>query len=276
LRFKRPASNTETGKHRSFRAAKPLVRSPKNIPIRLSRLPNCCGKAANTGGAGRHGTSCELVVGYGDALNGAPDQITILTVRQVAAIQPVGPLPQVAREMLGAAPMMGADQPSFDVAEQRVNDREELAGIGAFVLDHRGVFQILAEIGAAIAAADARSPRSARGAACALWSRRSDTPHRVHAVETWPRRRAYRGPPDRRRQTTWSDRFGSGEVPFRRSPIRRFLPVAGRTFIYPRARLQPPRLTSAAPGTGKSAGPAEPGQVFDEPLLGPKLHHKLS
>ena len=53
--------------------------------------------------------------------------------------------------MLGADPMMGADQPGFDVAEQRVDDREELAGIGAVVLDHRGVFQIRAEIGAAIA-----------------------------------------------------------------------------------------------------------------------------
>jgi hypothetical protein len=42
----------------------------------------------------------------------------------------VGPLPQVAREVLGADPMMGADQPGFDVAEQRVDDREEFAGIG--------------------------------------------------------------------------------------------------------------------------------------------------
>src|ERR1700720_2183345 len=71
----------------------------------------------------------------------AADQIAIQTIGQVAAIEPVGPLPQVAREMLGADPMMGADQPGFDVAEQRVDDREELAGIGAVVLDHRGVFQ---------------------------------------------------------------------------------------------------------------------------------------
>ena len=61
-----------------------------------------------------------------------------------------------------------------------------------------------------------------------------------------------------------------------RSSGRRFLPVAGRTFIHPWARLQPPRLTSAAPGTGKSAGPAKPCQVFDTPLLGPKLDNKLS
>src|SRR5215475_15432010 len=37
-----------------------------------------------------------------------------------------------------------------------------------------------------------------------------------------------------------------------RSSGRRFLPVAGRTFIHPRTRLQPPRLTSAASGKGKS------------------------
>jgi S-adenosylhomocysteine hydrolase len=60
-------------------------------------LPNCYGKAADTGSAGRQGTGCELVVGDGSALNGAPDQVTIQTVGQVAAIEPVGPLPQVVR-----------------------------------------------------------------------------------------------------------------------------------------------------------------------------------
>jgi len=59
----------------------------------------------------------------------------IQTVGQVAAIEPVGLLPQVTREMLGADPVMGADQPGFDVAEQRVDDREELAGIGGRALD---------------------------------------------------------------------------------------------------------------------------------------------
>src|SRR5215469_4850694 len=75
----------------------------------------------------------------------------IRTVGQVAAIEPVGPFPQVAREVLGADPMMGADQPGFDVAEQRVDDREEFAGIGAVALHHWGVFQITAEIGGAAA-----------------------------------------------------------------------------------------------------------------------------
>src|SRR6185312_12538151 len=40
--------------------------------------------------------------------------------------------------------------------------------------------------------------------------------------------------------------------------------------------LQPPRLASTAPGTGKSAGPAEPCQMFDTLLLGTKLDNKLS
>ena len=61
-----------------------------------------------------------------------------------------------------------------------------------------------------------------------------------------------------------------------RSSSRRFLPVTGRAFIHPRARLQSPRLTSAAPGTGKSAGPAEPRQMFNTLLLGPKLDNKLA
>jgi hypothetical protein len=116
-------------------------------------LPNHDGKAANAGSAGRHGAGCELVVGDGGGLDSAPDQIAIHTVEQVAAIKSVGPPPQVAREMFSADPMMGADQPGFDVAEQRVDDREELAGIGALVLDHRGVLQILTEIGLAAAIA---------------------------------------------------------------------------------------------------------------------------
>jgi hypothetical protein len=77
----------------------------------------------------------------------------------------------------------------------------------------------------------------------------------------------------------------SGEKPFgqigsrpvkHRSSGCRFLPVAGRALVDPRARFQPPRLTSAAPGAGKSARPAKLRQVLDAPLLGPKLHDKLS
>jgi len=56
-------------------------------------------------------------------------------------MEPIGLLPQVAREVLGAVAMMGADQPGFDVAEQGVDDREEFAGIGARALDYRAVLQ---------------------------------------------------------------------------------------------------------------------------------------
>jgi hypothetical protein len=59
-------------------------------------------------------------------------------------------------------------------------------------------------------------PRSARGAAWAPWSRPSGTPHRVPAAETSPRRHACHGPSDRRRETTWSDRFAFGETLFQR------------------------------------------------------------
>jgi hypothetical protein len=80
-------------------------------------LSNCSGKAPDASGAGRGGAGCELIVGDGGALDGAADQIAIQTVGQVAVIEPVGALPQIAREMLGADTMMGADELGFDVAE---------------------------------------------------------------------------------------------------------------------------------------------------------------
>src|SRR5208337_3753284 len=102
------------------------------------------------------GAGLELIVGDGGAFDGAPDQIAVQTVGQVAAIEPIGPFPKVARKVLGTDPAMGADEPGFDVAEQRMDDREELAGVGTAVLDHRGVLEVLAEAG--IAAAIAGEP----------------------------------------------------------------------------------------------------------------------
>jgi len=99
------------------------------------------------------GAGLELIVGDGGAFDGAPDQIAVQTVGQVAAIEPVGPFPKVARQVLGTDPVMGTDEPGFDVAEQRMDDREELAGVGAAVLDHRGVLEVLAEGGIATAIA---------------------------------------------------------------------------------------------------------------------------
>ena len=55
-----------------------------NIPIRLKQVPNCCGKAADTGGTSRHDAGRELVIGKGGALDSAPDQIAIQTVFMTA------------------------------------------------------------------------------------------------------------------------------------------------------------------------------------------------
>jgi hypothetical protein len=119
-------------------------------------LRNRCGRPPDTVSAARHGAGLELIVGDGGAFDGAPDEIAVQTIGQVAAIEPVGPFPQVAREVLGADTVMGADEPGFDVAEQRMDDREELAGVGAFVLDHGRVPEVLAEGG--ITAAISREP----------------------------------------------------------------------------------------------------------------------
>jgi hypothetical protein len=39
--------------------------------------------------------------------------------------------------MLGADAVMGTDEPGFNVAEQGVDDLEELAGVGAFASEAR-------------------------------------------------------------------------------------------------------------------------------------------
>ena len=97
-----------------------------------------------------------MVVSDGGAFDSAPDQVAVQAVGQVAAIEPVGPFPQIARQVLGADAVMGADEPGFDVAEQGMDDREEGAGIGGFVLDYWRVLQMLAESG--VAAAITREP----------------------------------------------------------------------------------------------------------------------
>lgn len=47
--------------------------------------------------------------------------------------------------MLGTDAVMGTNQPSLDVAEDGVNDREELGCVLAIALYHRGVFQMVAK-----------------------------------------------------------------------------------------------------------------------------------
>src|SRR6266481_8302914 len=76
-------------------------------------------------------------------------------------------------------------------------------------------------------AADGPDPRSARGAACAPWSRPSGTPPPVRAAEIRPTRRACRGPSGRRQETTSRDPSASDETPFAQSPT----PADGRCRI---------------------------------------------
>src|ERR1700694_436487 len=116
-------------------------------------LCNRRGKPPDTVGAAGQGACLELIVGDGGAFDGAPDEVAVQPVGQVATIEPVGPFPKIARQVLGADAVMSADEPGFDVAEQGMDDREELAGIGSFALDHWRVLQMLAEAGVATAIA---------------------------------------------------------------------------------------------------------------------------
>src|ERR1700730_6935007 len=125
-------------------------------PLAKKGLCNRRGKPPDTAGAAGQGACLELIIGDGGAFDGAPNEVAVQPVGQVAAIEPIGPLPQVAREVLGADTVMGADEPGFDVAEQCMDDWEERASVGAFVLDHGGVPEVFAEGG--IAAAIAGEP----------------------------------------------------------------------------------------------------------------------
>jgi hypothetical protein len=58
--------------------------------------PTDAGRRRTRGGTGWHDAGRELVEGDGGELDSAPGQIAIQTIGQVAAIEPVGPLPQVA------------------------------------------------------------------------------------------------------------------------------------------------------------------------------------
>jgi hypothetical protein len=97
-------------------------------------LHNLSGEPPDAICAAWHGACLELIVSDGGAFDGAPNEVAVQPVGQIAAIEPVGPFPEIARQVLGADAVMGADEPGFDVAEQRMDDREERAGIGAPVL----------------------------------------------------------------------------------------------------------------------------------------------
>jgi hypothetical protein len=80
-------------------------------------LRNRRGKPPDTIGAVWHGACLELIVGDCGAFDDAANEVAVQPVGQVAAIEPVGPFPQIARQMLGADAMMGADELGFDVAK---------------------------------------------------------------------------------------------------------------------------------------------------------------
>jgi hypothetical protein len=63
-------------------------------------------------------TGLGLVLGDGGAFDGAADEVIVQTVGQVAAIEPVGPFPEITHQVLGADAVMGADEPGFDFAER--------------------------------------------------------------------------------------------------------------------------------------------------------------
>jgi nitronate monooxygenase len=50
-------------------------------------------------GAAGQSARLELVVGDGGAFDGAPDEVTVQPVGQVAAIEPVGPFAKIARRL---------------------------------------------------------------------------------------------------------------------------------------------------------------------------------
>ena len=87
----------------------------------------------------------DLVIGDGGAFDGAADQTGRKAVGQVAAIEAIGPFPKVARQVLGANAVVSTDQPRLDIAEDGMDDREELGSVGAGILDHRCVLEMVAK-----------------------------------------------------------------------------------------------------------------------------------
>ena len=83
------------------------------------------------GGAAGHDACLDLVVGDGCAFHGASDEVSIEAFGAVSAVEAVGPFPEISGQVLGADAVMGADETRLYVAEDRMDDGEEFAGIGA-------------------------------------------------------------------------------------------------------------------------------------------------
>ena len=70
-------------------------------------------RPADAIGTTRHGAGFQLVVGDGGAFDGAADQKPVQPIGQGTAIEAVRPFAQIARQVLGADAMVGADEPGF-------------------------------------------------------------------------------------------------------------------------------------------------------------------
>src|SRR5439155_333267 len=125
---------------------------PGSSALIMASAPSTCRAIFENGPTGSIVAPCPT--GWtATSFDGTANEVAVQPVGQIATIEPVGPFPKIARQMFGTDAVMGADEPGFDVAEQGVDDREELAGIGGFVLHHRRVLQMLAEGGLAAAIA---------------------------------------------------------------------------------------------------------------------------
>ena len=61
-------------------------------------MRNRCGRPPDTVSAAWHGAGLELIVGDGGAFDGAPNEVAVQPIGQIAAVEPVGPFPKIARQ----------------------------------------------------------------------------------------------------------------------------------------------------------------------------------
>jgi hypothetical protein len=97
------------------------IRTGLDGDLHLSHFPRVgvqLREAADALGLIWQDTGLGLVLGDGGAFDGAADEVIVQTVGQVAAIEPVGPFPEITHQVLGADAVMGADEPGFDFAER--------------------------------------------------------------------------------------------------------------------------------------------------------------
>ena len=94
-----------------------------------------------------HLTFDEFIIRDGRAFHCAANEVAVDAFGEIPTVEPVGPFPEVARQVFGGDTMMGSNEPRLDVAEQDMDDREESGGVGARSLDHWRVFQVVTKSG---------------------------------------------------------------------------------------------------------------------------------